>query len=132
MVTSVTDIQTGMEVFGTDGEKIGKVAEVYPNAESTGPMSSGVSSPAGVGDIITEEVNVTPPSAMEGLSGYVKVDHGGILGIGTQHLYIPFSALSNVLPGENVTVSCTKDQCRDLYGTKPDFVETEETDDRPT
>lgn len=52
-------------------------------------------------------------------NGYLDVDHGGFLGIGTQHLYIPFSEVQSVEPGTSVTLSCTKDECINQYQNQP-------------
>jgi hypothetical protein len=145
MIGNVMDVHTGMEVYGRDGEKIGTISEVYPTTGTVGSVSPGTtgSGGPGVGDVVTEEVDVmtTPgvastrdpgygtvsmPAAAGdagvGSSGYVQVDQGGVLGIGTRHLYIPFSAVTDVVPGENVTVDCTKDQCGERYATKPGFL----------
>jgi hypothetical protein len=53
---------------------------------------------------------------------YLKVNHGGVLGIGAKELYIPFDAVDDVVPGDNVTVNCAKDACADTYGNKPNFL----------
>jgi hypothetical protein len=130
MVMNATDIKEGLDVYGSDGEKIGSVKEVYPAATGTvSTVSTGM--PETISDVVTEEVPVTDaaPGTMTA-TGYFQVDQGGILGIGVKELYFPFSAVTNVVPGDNLTVNCTKDQCGDLYGTKPDFLK-EETSTNP-
>jgi hypothetical protein len=71
-----------------------------------------------VADLQTTTVTPDP----SGDQTYLKVEHGGILGIGATDLYIPFSAVQTVVPGDNLTVNCTKDTCGDLYGDKPDVL----------
>jgi hypothetical protein len=140
MISGVTDIQQGMDVFGADGQKIGSVSEVY---RDVGAGTAGTyGTPTGTSDIVTEEVTTTPTGTPGGTfaetttstgatsPGYFKVDQGGILGIGAKELYIPFSAVSTVVPGENVTVSCTKDECGTRFGTKPAFLEGDNTGDQ--
>lgn len=147
---NVNDIQKGMDVFSSDGEKIGGVADVYPNAGAdtagtaagAGTYSTAGGAPGTVGTFGTGDVANTPQMAGTygasgvtgaagavgtGGTGYLKVDQGGILGIGAKELYFPFSAVTDVVPGENVTVNCAKDQCGDLYGTKPDFLSDDTT-----
>ena len=172
MVANATDIQKGMEVYGSSGDKIGSVAEVYPYADAGG-ADSGTSTPI-FEEVIVEEVDVTGPASgssapsagptgspssgattMPGGSfdaagtggsaagatagsatgatstvappamttGYFKVDQGGILGIGAKHLYVPYDAVDDVVPGESVTLNCTKDEADAQYGTKPDFIQ---------
>jgi len=149
---NANDIQDGMEVFGSDGEKIGSISEVYPGAGDAATTSGttqgfGTESPGTVGEVVAEEVQVTEtaPSyrtadtesggygsmrtAAAGTmtaTGYFKVDQGGILGIGAKELYFPFNAVTTVVPGKNVTVNCAKDQCSDRYATKPAFLDRDD------
>ncbi len=104
MEIAPADIVKGMQVCGTDGEKLGTVAEVYTGtpaeAESAGPRDAA------------------------GRTGmfYIKVEHGGVIGLGAKDLYIPFDAVTEVAAGEILTVNGTKDECTDRYGTKPDIL----------
>jgi hypothetical protein len=98
MNAATIDIREGMEVYSSDGEKIGSVSQVW----------------TGVTDASTDIQS----------AGYFKVDQGGILGLGAKHLYVPYSAVDDVVPGDCVTVNCTKDQCGDLYEQEPDFLQT--------
>lgn len=144
MVASTTEIQTGMAVYSSDGDKLGEIKEVYPNpspaSDQTGDMGTS-------GEIIVEEVvaalppdepviveavydtgvigtgGTSPGAGSANDTGYFKVEHGGVLGIGAKDLYIPFSAVSDVVPGDRVTVSCTHDVCIKQYETKPDFLD---------
>ncbi len=72
--------------------------------------------------IVGEEV-VIPISGETAGGGtgerYFKVDQGGFLGIGAKSLYIPFSAVQNVVAGDSVTLDCTKDECDARYGSMP-------------
>ena len=104
MEIAPSDIAKGMKVYGTDGEKLGTVAEVYTEtpaqAEAAGPED-------------TADASGTL---------YIKVERGGILGLGTKDLYIPFAAVTEVAAGEAVTVNGTKDECSDRYGNNPDVL----------
>jgi len=104
METTPSDITKGMEVYSTDGEKVGTVAEVYTEtpvaAEAAGPEDV-----TGVTDRL-----------------YIKVEQGGVLGLGTKDLYIPVDAVTEAVTGEALTVNCTKDECSDRYGDKPDVL----------
>jgi hypothetical protein len=50
---------------------------------------------------------------------YFEVKHGGILGIGGDHLYVPFSAVEAVAPGDSVTLACTLADCASRFGERP-------------
>lgn len=154
MVANATDIRKGMEVFGSAGEKIGSVADVYPYVGEGGAGApSGTSTPL-FEEVIVEEVDVAGPASGSTApfagspssttttapagspstagppvmtTGYFKVDQGGILGIGAKHLYVPFDAVDDVVPEECVTLSCAKDECVARYGTKPDFLQDDQS-----
>jgi hypothetical protein len=96
METETLHITEGMEVFGTDGKKIGKVNHVWK----------------GITDSTTDVMS----------AGYFQVDQGGILGLGAKHLYVPFSAVEDVTPDECLTLACSTDDCADRFGNKPDFL----------
>jgi hypothetical protein len=89
-------IDGGMEVFTTDGQKLGKVSHVWPVVDDA---SSGIAS-----------------------TGYFQVDQGGVLGIGAKHLYVPYSAIDDHVPGECVTISCAKNDCTRLFEQQPEFL----------
>jgi|SRR5579872_4802463 len=148
MVATTTDVQTGMAVYSSDGEKLGEIKEVYPSpspaSDQTGEMGTS-------GEIVVEavvaELPPDEPVIVEAMydtfvpgaggtssgagstnaTGYFKVEHGGILGIGAKDLYIPFSAVSAVVSGDRVTVSCTQDDCIKQYETKPDFLDKQDS-----
>jgi hypothetical protein len=112
MALDLSTVQTGMDVIDPTGNTVGTVADIIDvQAYSATDTTSG--------GVVDDTVSTAPTS---GGQRYLKVDHGGILGIGAQHLYIPFTAVQNVVPGESLTVNCTTDTCGDMYGTKPDFL----------
>lgn len=201
MIDNASDIQSGMEVFGIDGEKIGTVSDVYRSSGYGTPSDTTWQAGSGVGELDVETVTIaetnasdasfrdptatgadygsttttdtsfrdptapgasyentaptgttytdptssdpgyttgtpgtpsfsgsTAPQTMGGgtatatSTGFFKVEHGGLLGIGAKDLYIPFSDVMTTVPGQNVTVDCTKDECVDRYSQKPDFL----------
>src|SRR5438270_9734357 len=67
MIPEDVVISPGMDVLSSEGEKIGEVSRVWPTGEVT---SSGIST-----------------------MGLFQVDHGGILGLGATHLYVPYVAV---------------------------------------
>lgn len=97
MVTNLSDIK-GMHVFDPNGEKVGTVADVF--AVPAFGHSSFDSDAAGEGRIL-------------------KVERGGIMGIGAADLYIPVKIVQSVVPGEYLTINCGKDVCDNLYAKKP-------------
>jgi hypothetical protein len=63
MVMNASDIQSGMEVFGCDGEKIGSISDVYRTAAvgtetRASTQSWGTKTTGKAGDIVTEEVRM--------------------------------------------------------------------------
>ncbi|GAC1325990.1 MAG: hypothetical protein NVS2B16_08090 [Chloroflexota bacterium] len=96
MYADTKRIEDGMEVFTSDGQKLGKVSHVWPVVDDA---SSGITS-----------------------TGYFQVDQGGILGLGAKHLYVPYSAIDDYVAGECVTISCAKSDCVHLYEQQPDFL----------
>lgn len=99
-----SDIQDGMDVYDCDENKIGVIADVYPNLGSYGDEQAQVSVEPGV--------------------EYFKVDQGGILGIGAKHLYIPFTAIETVNMNDGrLTINCTKQQADGMFDQKPAFLQ---------
>jgi hypothetical protein len=87
--------------------------------ESDGVQSgatSGGGAPAGFGAPLPDAgaVELTPSDTK-----YFEVKHGGILGIGGEHLDVPFSAVEDVAPGDSVTLKCTLDDCTRRYSERP-------------
>lgn len=121
MAVNLGTVQTGMDVLDPSGNKIGTVADILNVAarSATGSNTGAAGLSLGTaGDLET----TTVPADNSSQTTYLKVDQGGILGIGAKELYIPFSAVQNVVPGDNLTVNCTKDTCDSMYGNKPDFL----------
>lgn len=121
MATNLATVQTGMDVLDPAGDKIGTVSDILTvQAYSANEQDAMYADPATstVSDLQT--TMGTPDAAGE--QTYLKVEQGGILGIGARELYIPFSAVKQVVPGGNLTVNCTKDTCGDMYGDKPAFL----------
>jgi PRC-barrel domain len=121
MVTNLSGIQ-GMDVFDTNGEKVGTVADVLAVqalSQNSTPDSSVDTVPT------TGEVAYTGGSFDSGTAGegtILKVESGGIMGIGATVLYIPVKDVQSVAPGENLTINCRKDACDNLYANKLDFL----------
>lgn len=114
MSVNMAWIQSGMEVFDTNGEKVGTVDDVLAvEARSATEVSSGVTTAPGPFD---------PHPAHSG--GYLKVVSGGFLGIGGHDLYVPFSAVSNVAPGDCVTINCTRGMCSQEYSAVPEALDS--------
>ena len=101
MEIKTTDIQRGMDVYGSDGEKVGSVTEVY--GSEFGSDQPGEAPPTGV----TPEGSPLPFLAVR--------REGTLLGIGSAELRIPAEAVQNVVPGERVELSHTKAECDELY-----------------
>lgn len=118
MSVNTAGIQKGMDVYGTDGQKIGTVADIlnvqaYSETGAPGAVNAGPTTAYG---------GTAPASNQAGEGAYLKIDQGGIMGIGATELYVPFSKVSNVVPDDNLTIDCTKGTCDTLYGNKPDFL----------
>jgi hypothetical protein len=86
-------IAHGMDVHSSNDEKIGTVSHVWPTVEDT---ASGIST-----------------------TGVFQLDHGGVLGIGAQHLYVPYVAVDACVAGERVTLSCSTAECTARYSQPP-------------
>jgi hypothetical protein len=126
METDIADIQKGMEVYGTDGEKLGHITEVYGSylsySAATGGESSSLMTDSVTGDTLIAEARgeISGTGDMSALSeGYFKMVHGGILGIGATELYVPFGAVCDVAPGRCVTLTCEKEDCDNQFANLP-------------
>ncbi|MBV9278558.1 MAG: DUF2171 domain-containing protein [Chloroflexi bacterium] len=103
MVISAGQVQMGMVVYGSDGETIGKVGEIT-NLPIEGQPYKGREVPDHL---------------------FFLVDQGGILGIGSTKLYVPFRVIQKLDPFESVTLSCSKDEADRRYKNKPSLPEAE-------
>jgi hypothetical protein len=116
MVTNLAGIENGMAVYDLNGDKIGSVDDVLTvEAHSQKSLNDPFAGEADGG------LGTTGTGSPAGNS-MLKVNQGGVLGIGAKTLYIPFDAVQNIAPGDSVTINCTKDQCGNLYGEKPNFL----------
>jgi hypothetical protein len=106
MVTNLSDIK-GMDVFDPNGEKVGTIAAVFAV-----PAFSRNSPP-------NPSVGTVPPTGEETI---LKLEKGGMMGIGATDLYIPVKDVQTMVPGKNLTINCGKDVCDNLYANKPDFM----------
>jgi hypothetical protein len=107
---------------------LGNESMVTGNTEAT---QTNDGTPAGINSVgesgvdeilVEEEVDIPVSAEMAGGATderYFKVQQGGILGIGGKSLYIPFSAVQDVVAGDSVTLDCTKDECDARYGSMP-------------
>ena len=103
MTIKATDVQRGMDVYGSDGGKIGSVTEIY--GSEFGSDGPGEDPPTG-----TAPTGAPLP--------FLTVYQEGILGLGSKELRVPAEAVQNIVPGERVELSCTKAECEERY--RPD------------
>lgn len=112
----LTTVQAGMDVLDPIGDKVGTISDILDvQAYSASDTDTAYTDPT-TGTISDYDVTSVTPT---GEQRYLTVKHGGLLGIGAEELYVPLSAVQNIVPGESVTINCTKDTCGDMYGTKP-------------
>ena len=89
------------------------------------PGSTDVARGASVAPVeLTNQVDFDDASATDSTmtgtdEGYMHIKTGGILGLGSKNLYVPFSAVDSVVPGENVTLNCAKEDCEHRFGHAP-------------
>lgn len=119
MAANLAGVQNGMDVYDSTGDKIGTIADVltlaaYSQNAQTDPYATGAVDTAGGPGTTT---GATDQNAV------LKVNEGGVLGIGAKALYVPFDAVQNITPGESVTLNCAKAQCESLYSQKPSFLD---------
>jgi hypothetical protein len=127
------DIQDGMHVYDSANQRIGIIADVYPNL---GDWETEEPKEAGPGAARMDEVAARPQEPEDSEAHrrahavppenvpYFRLDEGGVLGIGAKHLYIPFDAIARVDMNEaRLWLSCTKDEAAQRYASKPAFLE---------
>jgi hypothetical protein len=98
----------------------------FADAPGAGPYSQ--SGPGMAGNAAIEYAAAEPLSAL-GLGGeatltpsdtkYIEVHHGGILGLGGESFYIPFSAVSAVNGSHSLTLTCSRDECAARFAQEP-------------
>lgn len=146
MVQNLGDIQGGMEVFGLDGSRIGTITDVRlsPLDHNSPNVAGAVAVPLPPGAAGTEPGGTEDPDRAEPLQPERETRRvpGGpaqeIVGVaviaptrsatsyfevedeaGDKTYYIPFAAVSSCFPGQNVTLDCTRQECRDRYFDVP-------------
>lgn len=103
MDVNLDTVQADMEVYGSDGEKIGQVAGVERQE-----------------DFIV--VGSGPDAALPAVTRFVRVKRPGFLEIGGGDLHIPESAIRSISFGDGVMVDCTKDECIERYQKRPNVL----------
>lgn len=117
MAMNIASVEKGMDVYDSTGEKIGTVADVltlaaYSQNAQNDPYAAGAGSDtSGLGTGVADQ------------NAVLKVNEGGVLGIGATELYIPADGVQSITPGESVTLNCAKAQCETMYAQKPSFLE---------
>lgn len=115
MSRDMSDIQTGMEVRGLDGEVIGTISQVYPSIDvETTPGSTG------------EPIRRMAPGEAAATAllgpGYIRVDVEPVSPGDIQQLYIPFSAVKSMGSDDSLVLFTTREQADALYQTRPDVI----------
>lgn len=115
-VDTVTTDNVGSTVGGSSD-----LGFTGPNTGATGPSTERFESTGALDtDIGTAGAAALTPSDTK----YFEVHHGGVLGFGGSSLYIPFSAVEVVSPGDSVTINCTADEAGQAYAQEPAPLET--------
>lgn len=104
----------------TNGEKVGSVANVFavPAFGQNSTPNLSVDTIPTTGEVAHTGGSLDLDSVEEGT--ILKVERGGIMGIGASDLYIPVRDVQSVAPGENLTINCNKDVCDHRYANKFD------------
>ncbi|MDQ2742889.1 MAG: hypothetical protein M3Z66_11425 [Chloroflexota bacterium] len=121
MAPDLSTVQIGMDVLDPTGEKIGSISDIigvqtYRETDSDTMFAN--PSTGATAEVATTTITSNPPGSQR----YLTVDQGGTPGIVGKELYIPFNAVQSVVPGQSVTVNCTKDTCGTLYNKKADVL----------
>jgi sporulation protein YlmC with PRC-barrel domain len=83
------DIQTGMSVYGPNGEKIGTIASIAGFGSTR------------IHEVSEQQADGLATQASSG-TGYVRVDQKEILGSQAEDLVVPFNRITEVKPGHGV------------------------------
>jgi hypothetical protein len=89
------DVREGMDVLGLDGTCVGTVGAVWLERDtepSPHDLAGGM-----------------PASTDAGRDGHFLVLGGG------DELVVPFEAIVILFPGQNLTIACTAEECRERY-----------------
>jgi hypothetical protein len=103
MAVTLDTVQGDMEVYGSDGGRIGNVGGVERATDVTV-----------VGD--------GPDAAISSVIRYLKVKRAGFLDIVGEDLYVPESAIRSMSFAHGVILECTKDECIERYKDKPNVL----------
>lgn len=108
-------LKHGLDVEDEDYHKVGSISHIWPNAASTGDVETPGDSFPPYEPVAPEDIPETQHLTAQGI---FEVDRGplGLRG----HLYVPFSAIYDIVPGEKVVLNCVSDECERLYSTRPD------------
>jgi hypothetical protein len=120
MATNLVGVQNGMDVYDSTGDKIGSVADVLTLAAYS---QTAQNDPYAGGTVDTTGTIGTIGSGTADENAVLKINEGGVLGIGATTLYVPLDAVQNIAPGDSLTLNCSKSQCESLYSQKPSFLE---------
>ena len=104
MAVDLTGVQQGMEVYGSDDEKVGNVADVVTSRIGGSGLDTGDEGGADAGR--------TPNT-------YLKIERRALLGIEHRVLWIPATQVAAVVPGERVTLECEAEACIEEYRQEP-------------
>jgi hypothetical protein len=115
MVWNAADIRTGMDVFGLDGRLIGSVVEVWLEVAEPRDLDAGsLGHSAAHGLMPLGDVS----GAVTATDGYFSLESAD-QSEPSWRLFIPFSAVQILFPGQNVTLACSSEECRKKYGRVP-------------
>lgn len=100
----LSSVHEGMEVYGSDGHKIGTVGAVQATA---------------IGGSGLDTDNVTDLDAGSTPNTYIKVVRHHRLGHDPAPLYVPSTQIASVEPVKRVTLECTAEACEERYRIEP-------------
>jgi len=119
MDVKAIDVEKGMDVFGSDGEKVGTVAEVWAESDTHEPVERSTTHLSDYGPISGSS---TP---LDTARGYIRVTSGGVLGVGAQELYVPLTEVTAADRENGIQLGCASADCEARYKTKPDLFAAE-------
>jgi|SRR5947209_282642 hypothetical protein len=104
MAVDMTGVRQGMEVYGSDDEKVGSVAEVVTSWRGGSGLDTGNAGGA--------DADRTPNT-------YLKIEQRSLLDTEARVLWIPSTQVAAVVPGERVTLQCEAEACIEQYQQQP-------------
>jgi hypothetical protein len=108
MAVDMSGIQGGMDVYGSDDEKVGTVQGVQTTLIGGSGLDTG-----GVSGV---EAGTTPNT-------YLVVEQKGLFGRGGRTLYIPSTQVAGVDGDNGVRLYCTGDACGEQFNERPPGLE---------